>query len=65
MSDLVRKIAQADEIEIEALLQAARQRYNKLFPDWELSLITMHRCSNQNEQLDRIIELLQKMKTPS
>ncbi len=63
MFDLVEEIAQADEV--EKLLEAVLRRYAQLFPDWEVSTISLEKSSDRNEQLDRIIEMLQKMKTPS
>lgn len=65
MSDLVKKIAQVNEVEIEKLLKAVLERYGQLFPDWELSVISVQKSSDKNEQFDRIIKLLQNMKTPS
>lgn len=61
--DIVEEIAQADEIEIEKLLKAVLQRYAVLFPDLEVSVISLQKSSDRNEQLDRIIAMLQNMKT--
>ncbi len=63
MVDLVQEIAQADAVEIEELLKAVLRRYNELFPDWELSTISIQKSSDKNEQLDRVIRFLQNMKT--
>ena len=63
MFDLVQEIAKADEVEIENLLKAVLQRYTVLFPDWELSTISLQKSFNKNEQIDRIIEMLQNMKS--
>ncbi len=63
--DLVEEIARADRVEIEKLLKAVLQRYAVLFPDWELSTISLPKNPDPNEQLDRIIKILQKMKTSS
>ena len=63
MSDLVEEIAKADGIEIEKLLTAVLQRYAVLFPDWEVSTITLQKSADRNEQFDRVIAMLQKMKT--
>lgn len=65
MFDLVEEIAQADGVEIEQLLKAVLRRYAVLFPDWELSTISLPKSSDRNEQLDRIIAILQKMKASS
>lgn len=65
MPDLVEEIAKADGIEIEKLLTAVLQRYAVLFPDWEVSTITLQKSTDRNEQFDRVIAMLQKMKTLS
>lgn len=63
MNDLVEEITQADECEIEELLKAVLQRYAVLFPEWEVITISLDKNSDRDEQLDRIINMLQKMKT--
>lgn len=63
MFDLVEEIAQAEEMEMEALLDAVLQRYAQLYPDWEISTISLEKSSDKKEQIDRIIAMLQKMKT--
>ena len=65
MGDLVEKIGQANEREIEKLLKAVIQRYATLFPDWELSVVFVEKNKDKNEQLGRMIELLEKMRTKS
>ena len=65
MFDLVAEIAHADEVEIEKALKAVLDRYAVLFPDWELSILSLQKSSDPNKQLDRIIELLQNLKTTS
>ena len=63
MLDLVEEIAQADGVEIEKLLKAVLQRYAVLFPDWELSTVSLQKSADRNGQLDRMIAVLEKMKT--
>ena len=63
--DLVEEIAQADGVEIEKLLKAVLQRYAVLFPDWEVNTISLQKSSDRKEQIDRIIAMLQNMKTLS
>ncbi len=63
--DLVRAISQASDIEIGALLTAVLQRYAELFPDWEISTVSLEKSADKNAQLDRIITTLQSMKTAS
>lgn len=63
MFDLAGEIAKADEVEVEELLKAVLRRYAELFPGWELSTISLQKSADPNEQIDRVIEVLQKMKT--
>ena len=62
MFDLVREIERTDEVEIEQILKAVLRRYAELFLDWEVSTISVQKSSDPNEQIDRVIEVLQKMK---
>ncbi len=63
MQKLLSKIAQANEIEIDELLKVILRRYAVLCPNREVSLISLPKEENRNEQLDMIISVLQKMKT--
>ena len=62
MSDLNERISRADKPELDELLKAVLARHRVLFPDWEISVITLHRNSDRNAQLDGIISVLQTMK---
>ena len=63
MENLIAQIGRADGAQIEKLLNAVLQRYGELYPDWEVSTVTVEKTQNRSEQLDRIIALLEKMKT--
>ena len=65
MCDLVDKILQASEGEIQDIFSVVLERYAELFPDWEVSTISLQRGSDRNEQIDKIVGMLQKMKTSS
>lgn len=65
MLDLTKEIAQADGVEIEKLLKAVLRRYTVLFPDWEVCAVSIQKSDDRNEQLDRMITMLQNMKTPT
>ena len=65
MLDLWKEIAQADEMLLSKLLKAVLKRYEELFPDWEISTISVEKCSDINEQLDRMITMLEQMKNNS
>lgn len=63
MFDLTQEITHSDEVELEKLLKAVLQRYAVLFPDYEVMTISLEKCSDPNQQLDRMIAMLQQMKT--
>ena len=48
--------------EIADILDAVLFRYRQLYPEWDISLITVDKREDKNEQLDRVIQLLQNMK---
>ena len=64
MDELFEKIAQADEYEVEELLKAILRRYAEVFPDWEVSMVSLHKGADRKEQIDRIIKMLESMKQP-
>ena len=63
VTDLFGEIAQADEVEIEKILKAVLRRYAVLFPDWEVSTISLPKNPERNEQINRMIEMLKKLKS--
>jgi len=63
MLDVYETIAQADGAEIEKLLKAVLHRYRVLFPDWEVSTVALEKTSDRNMQIDRMIAMLEKMKS--
>ena len=58
----VTKINQANSNEITEIIDAALRRYNELFPQWETTVISTEKCRDRNEQIDRTIALLQRLK---
>ena len=63
MIDLINEIEYVDGNMIGSVLNAVLKRYNELFPEWEVSTISLHKCTDRNEQLDNMIMLLEKMKS--
>lgn len=63
MQELIKAIEKLNEYEIEETLQAVLRRYGELFPDWEVSTISLQKNEDRIEQLDRTIAFLEKMKT--
>lgn len=60
LSNLIKNI-EADEI--SELLPAIVQRYNALFPDWEIFTLSINKTNDRNKQLDEMIKMLEAMKT--
>ena len=48
--------------EVDILLTAVLARYGELYPDWEISTISIRRAEDRAEQIDRTIRMLQRMK---
>lgn len=63
MDELLERIAQAREYEIADVLTAVLRRYGELFPDWEICTIAVNKNEDKVEQIDCIIDMLEKMKT--
>ncbi|MDD6201144.1 MAG: hypothetical protein PUB93_07765 [Firmicutes bacterium] len=62
MNDLVEEIAEAGKEEIGELPEAVPDRYAVLYPDWNVSTISLQKSGNRDEQLDRMIAMLQNLK---
>ncbi len=63
MMDLTEEIAKANGEEMDQILKAVLSRYSVLYPDWELCTVSILKSEDRNEQLDRMIAMLEKMKT--
>ena len=60
--DFATYIAQADASIISDLLEAVLSRYKELNPEWEISILSLEKSTDRNEQIDRSIALLQNLK---
>ncbi len=58
-------IAQADDSQLQTLFTAIYNRYRIIRPDLEISVLFLDKKANRNDQLNRTIALLEKMKTSS
>lgn len=63
MFDLEEEIARADSTQIENLLKAILDWYAVLFPDWEISAVSLPKSPQRDVQIDRMIAVLQGMKS--
>ena len=62
MEKMMAEIMELQAEELQLVLQTVLRRYAELFPDWEVSTVSLPRGSGRNEYLDRMIGLLQGMK---
>ena len=60
--DLLERIKTAETEEINDLVTAVLARYRELFPDWDISIVSIEKNGDRNEQLDSIITLIEKLK---
>ena len=63
MSNIYSEIEQLSAEEISDVLDAVIRRYSELFPGWEIATFSLHMDGNQNDQIDRMINLLENSKT--
>ena len=62
MDNLISQILTADARSIESILKAVLQRYAQLYPQWDVSVISLEKEKNREEQIDRIIRFLEQSK---
>ena len=62
MENLLSAIACINEYQISDVLDAVLDRYSVLYPDWEVSTLSIPKYLDRNQQIDRAIELLTNMK---
>ena len=63
MLDLIEEIEKANGKEMDKILKAVLSRFCVLYPDWELCTVSILKSEDRDEQLDRMITVLEKMKT--
>ena len=61
---LVEDIENAREEDVLHLLSVVVERYEEVFPDRSITVITLEKARNKNEQIDQIISNLQVLKNP-
>ena len=59
---LLQRIREAKTEDIQDILQAVLERYRELYPDWDISILSLDKREDRNEQLERTVALLEKMK---
>ena len=56
--NLINEINNTDRSNINDVLNAAINRYRQLYPDWEISLISIEKESDRDYEIEKMIELL-------
>ena len=59
---IIDQIKKADTRQITAIVDAALDRYNELFPQWEINIFSVEKGKDKIEHIDRIIKYLQSTK---
>ena len=55
-------IKKAEPEELNDILLAVLARYREVFPNWEVMTVSLEKAGDKNEQMDRLIGLLENMK---
>ena len=63
MLDLLDAFKKANGEEMDEILKTVLFRFGELYPEWEISTVSVLKSEDRNEQLDRMITLLEKIKT--
>ncbi len=64
MKNIMRKLIQtASPEELDSILKAVVERYRQVFPQWEISVITVEKTRNPNDQINEVIGALEQLKT--
>ena len=58
----IRKIKKAKPAQLDEIQQAVISRYAELYPDWEITTVSVEKTSDHTEQLDQMIASLESMK---
>lgn len=56
--NLINETNNTDRSNINDVLNAAINRYRQLYPDWEISLISIEKESDRDSEIEKMIELL-------
>ena len=59
---MIDQIKKAKPEELNDILLAVMTRYREVYPDWEVMTVSLEKAGDKNEQLDRMIGLLENMK---
>lgn len=60
--DIYGQISEMDDQELREVLDHVLFRFTELYPQWSISVISMDKCEDQKEQIDKMIAFLENMK---
>ena len=63
MENIFDQIKEIPDYEINDVVNAVVNRYGELFPDWVIGTFSIEKKRDRNEQIDRMIDFLEKLKT--
>ena len=63
MENIYDEIAKVSAYDINDVLDAVLSRYSELFPGWDICTYSIEKTGSRNEQIDRTINFLEKLKT--
>ena len=62
MESVISHIQRANGEELDIYRKEVLARYAVLYPNWEVSTVSIEKCEDRNEQIDRMIQILEKCK---
>ena len=62
MNNLIEQIKKVGEDDINDVVETAVQRYNELFPKWEIQTVSILKSEDRVEQINRAICVLETLK---
>ena len=60
--DLLDEIKKIKKEDIQDVVQAVLAQYKAFYPEWDISLLSLEKKGDRNEQIDRVIALMEKLK---
>lgn len=62
MDGILDIVCKANGEQAAILLEAILDRYNQLYPDWEIETIAIQKSQDRIEQIDKTIAFLERLK---
>lgn len=62
MEKIISTLMEMDSNQLEQILEALKQRYAQLYPDWEIHIMSIKKNTDRSMQIDRVVALLNGLK---